>query len=56
MEEFFNELSFEAQEKKMTQKEINNLDIIKRYMLSRDNLEYIETLDKVIEYVKRTNQ
>lgn len=39
----------------LTQKEMDNLKIIKKYMSSRDNPEYVETLDKVIEYVKRTS-
>ena len=35
--------------------DLSNLESIKNYMRSRDEPKYIDTLDKVIEYVKRTN-
>jgi len=39
----------------MTQKEVDTLKIIRKYMQSRDNPEYVETLDKVIAYVEKTS-
>lgn len=39
----------------LNQDDIENLGFIKRYMQSRDEPEYVETLDKIIEYVKRIN-
>lgn len=39
----------------ITKDDLSNLESIKTYMKSRDEPKYIETLDKVIEYIGRTN-
>ena len=39
----------------ITKDDLNNLESMKTYMKSRDEPKYINTLDKVIEYVKRTS-
>ena len=39
----------------ITKDDLDNLKSIKTYMKSRDEPKYINTLDKVIEYVKKTN-
>lgn len=39
----------------ITKDDLNNLESIKNYMISRDEPKYMNTLEKVIEYVKRTN-
>lgn len=39
----------------ITKDDLNNLESMKTYMKSRDEPKYMNTLEKVIEYVKRTN-
>ena len=39
----------------ITKDDLNNLESMKTYMKSRDEPKYVNTLDKVIEYVKRTS-
>lgn len=40
---------------KVSDEDLTVLESIKNYMRSRDEPKYIDTLDKVIEYVKRTS-
>ena len=40
---------------KISNEDLTVLESIKNYMRSRDEPKYMDTLDKVIEYVKRTN-
>ena len=39
----------------ITKDDLNNLESMKTYMKSRDEPKYMNTLEKVIEYVKKTN-